>query len=134
MGRDNAIPKRFFGAIDAARGIPRNNVLFIGVVVLIGATFLTYGLGAELLNFGALIGFMGVNVAALLRYYIRAGRRGWTDLAMPLAGFLICLYMWLNLGNFAKIAGVIWLVTGLIYGAYKTRGFRRELVRFEIPQ
>jgi len=36
MGRDNAIPKSFFGAIDAQRGIPRNNVIFVGVLALLG--------------------------------------------------------------------------------------------------
>src|SRR5712664_2974728 len=31
MGRGNAIPKSFFGAIEFKRRIPRNNVLFVGV-------------------------------------------------------------------------------------------------------
>src|SRR5512146_524670 len=70
MGRSNALPKSFFGAVDAKRRIPRNNVIFVGVVALIGAFVLSYGRGAELLNFGALIAFMGVNAAAFMRYYI----------------------------------------------------------------
>ena len=37
MGRDNNIPRSFFGAIDPKRGIPRNNVLFVGALALIGA-------------------------------------------------------------------------------------------------
>src|SRR5215472_5139002 len=32
MGRGNAIPKSFFGAIDPKRRIPRNNVMFVGVL------------------------------------------------------------------------------------------------------
>ena len=43
--------------------------------LLIGAFFLNYGLGAEMLNFGALIAFMGVNVAAFLRYFVRAEKK-----------------------------------------------------------
>src|SRR6476659_1446244 len=31
MGRDDAIPKSFFGAIEPRRGIPRNNVIFVAV-------------------------------------------------------------------------------------------------------
>ena len=31
MGRSNALPKSFFGAIEPKRRIPRNNVLFVGV-------------------------------------------------------------------------------------------------------
>ena len=64
MGRGNAIPKSFFGAIEAKRRIPRNNVLFVGVFALIGTTFLTFERAAELLNFGALLAFMGVNAAS----------------------------------------------------------------------
>ena len=37
MGRSNALPKRFFGAIEPKRKIPRNSVVFVGVVALIGA-------------------------------------------------------------------------------------------------
>jgi amino acid transporter len=37
MGRDNALPKRFFGAIEPKRRIPRNNVLVVGALALIGA-------------------------------------------------------------------------------------------------
>ena len=36
-----------------------------------------YGLGAEMLNFGALIAFMGVNAAAILRYYVRPKEKRW---------------------------------------------------------
>ncbi len=32
MGRSNALPKKFFGAVDPKRRVPRNNVIFVGVV------------------------------------------------------------------------------------------------------
>ncbi len=40
MGRSNALPKSFFGAVDPKRHVPRNNVIFVGVLALAGA-FLT---------------------------------------------------------------------------------------------
>jgi hypothetical protein len=61
MGRSGALPPRFFGAIDPRRNIPRNNVILVGVLALIGGLLLSYQLGAEMLNFGAFIAFMGVN-------------------------------------------------------------------------
>src|ERR1700724_3009537 len=70
MGRSNGIPKKFFGAIDPKNHIPRNNVLFVGALALTGAFLISYERGAELLNFGALIAFMGVNGAAFVRYYL----------------------------------------------------------------
>jgi putrescine importer len=162
MGRSNALPKSFFGAVDEKHRIPRNNVILVGIVALLGAFVLeivagyktyslatsgwswsafgkimnggeAYGLGAEMLNFGALIAFMGVNVAAVMRYYVRESEKKLSNLLPPVAGFLICLLLWLNLSWPAKIAGVIWMAVGIAFGAWKTRGFRSDLVDFELP-
>ena len=63
MGRDDAIPRGFFGALHPRTHVPGNNVILIGAIALAGAFTMSYGFGrAELLNFGALIGFMGVNL------------------------------------------------------------------------
>jgi putrescine importer len=162
MGRSNALPKSFFGAVDPKHRVPRNNVFLVGVVALLGAFLLemvagyrtyslgttglswptfvkimnggeAYGLGAEMLNFGALIAFMGVNIAALMRYYVRGPEKKIANLIPPSLGFLICLLLWLNLSRPAKIAGAVWMVVGIAFGAWKTRGFRSGLVNFELP-
>jgi amino acid transporter len=133
MGRDGALPKSVFGRIDPRTFVPRNNVLILGGVALAGSFLISYQLGAELLNFGAFIGFMGVNAAALVRYVVREGRRGVSYVVAPAIGILICGYMWWSLRTPAKIAGLVWLSFGLLYGGWKTRGFRKELVRFEAP-
>lgn len=133
MGRGNAIPKSFFGAIEPKRRIPRNNVLFVGIFALLGTTFLTFERAAELLNFGALLAFMGVNAASFTRYYLRETEKKWSNFLIPALGFVICLLLWLNLSWPAKIAGVIWMALGIGYGAFKTHGFKAELVSFDIP-
>ena len=133
MGRDNALPRRFFGAIEARHGVPANNVLFVGAVSLAGAFAMSYQLGAEMLNFGAFIAFMGVNAAAFARYFLRGSDRRWQDAVPPVLGFSICLFIWLNLRWQAKLAGAAWMLFGILYGAWKTRGFRADLVRFESP-
>ncbi|MCL5096686.1 MAG: APC family permease, partial [Candidatus Omnitrophica bacterium] len=132
MGRDNAIPKRFFGAVDSRTHIPRNNILLVGGIALIGAFVVSYQLGAELLNFGAFIGFMGVNLAAFTRYFVRNQKRNLLHLVPPIVGFLICLYIWLSLRIPAKVVGVAWLSTGILYGAWKTGWFRQE-IKFANP-
>jgi len=133
MGRSNALPKSFFGAVDPKRRIPRNNVLLVGAVALIGALAMSFERGVELLNFGALLAFMGVNCSAFVRYYLRETRRHWFNLASPVSGFLICALLWLSLSWRAKELGIAWIIIGLTWGAYNTRGFRRELVNLEIP-
>lgn len=127
MGRDQAIPASFFAYVNPRTRIPSRNILLVGLAALIGPFLVSYPLGAELLNFGALIAFMGVNLACLTRYYLRADRRTPANLVAPLLGFGICAYLWWSLGWYAKIAGVVWLSLGVGYGAWRTEGFRRAL-------
>src|SRR5579872_7071473 len=162
MGRSNALPKKFFAAVDPKTHVPRNSVIFVGAVALLGAFLLeivagyrtyslsassltwetakkilnggeAYGLGAEMLNFGALIAFMGVNVAAFLRYFVRSEEKKIGNLVPPVLGFLICLGLWLNLSRPAMIVGSIWMAAGIIFGAIRTKGFRANLINFELP-
>jgi len=132
MGRSNALPKSFFGAVDERHRVPRNNVMFVGAVALLGAFVLSYEHGAEMLNFGALIAFMGVNLAAFLRYYVRAEEKKLTNLVPPVLGFVICLALWLNLSGLAKLYGSIWMAAGILFGIWKTKWFRKQL-SFELP-
>ena len=81
MGRGNALPKSFFGAIEPKHRVPRNNIVLVGLFALAGAGILeffanrlgggAYQIGAEALNFGAFIAFMGVNAAAFVHYGLR---------------------------------------------------------------
>jgi amino acid transporter len=133
MGRDNALPKSFFGAIEPIKRIPRNNIVLVGALALAGAFVFSYQLGAEMLNFGAFIAFMGVNAAAFVRYFLRAEKKTWSHLAPPVLGFLICLYIFCSLRTPPLLGGLAWMVLGIAYGAWKTSGFRKNLVTFEVP-
>jgi len=132
MGRNDAIPKGFFGKINVKRQIPANNVILIGSLALIGSFLLSYDKGAELLNFGAILAFMGVNAAAFAHYFVRSKERSeWTFL-WPVCGFAICAYIWWQLSTPAKILGSVWVALGLIYGVWKTAGFRKT-ISFDAP-
>lgn len=115
MGRDGSLPRSFFGFIDAASGVPSRNVLLVGSLTLIGSLLLGYDTGAALLNFGAFVGFMGVNLAALRRFGMNP---------IPIGGFVVCAYLWWNLSTSARTLGLVWLVLGLAAGAMQTKGFR----------
>jgi amino acid transporter len=132
MGRSKALPPSFFGAVDLKHRVPRNNAVFVGTIALIGSFFLSYGLGVELLNFGALIAFMGVNTAAFVRYFIREPEKKLGNFLPPSLGFAICLGLWWNLSPPAKVAGSMWMGLGVAYGIWKTRGFRSAM-NFELP-
>ncbi len=134
MGRDGAIPRRFFGALSPRTRVPGNNIVLVGALALAGAFLLSYEMGAELLNFGAFVAFMGVNLSSLVHYYWRGRERRLIDLLPPLLGFAICLYLWLSLRTPTKIVGFLWLATGVAYGAWTTRGFRRPIEFRELDE
>jgi len=138
MGRGGALPKTFFAAIDPRHRIPRNNVLLLGALGLALALILPaiageatgFELASNLINFGALIAFMGVNAAAFTRFYLRAPEKKLINNVVPALGFLVCLLIWCNLALQARILGAAWMAVGLCYGAWKTRGFRAGIVEF----
>jgi putrescine importer len=99
---------------------------------MLGAFTLNFDLGAELVNFGALLAFMGVNLAALVRYFFRAEQKRFFSNFLPSAlGLAVCTLLWLGLSSKAKLLGGVWLVVGVAWGAWRTKGFRRDLVTFE---
>lgn len=107
MGRDGALPSGFFGAVKESTGVPVKNVLLIGAFALVGALAISYETGALLLNYGAFIGFMGVNLACL-----RRSERTFGGMAPPAAGLAICFFMWSNLGWTALLLGTAWAFLG----------------------
>jgi amino acid transporter len=100
----------------------------MGAISLIGSLVMRFQLAVELLNFGAFVGFILVNLSVIRHFYWRLGRRSgldfFTNLLFPLAGASVCSYVWLNLSWKARVAGFGWLAMGAIYLAVVTRGFR----------
>lgn len=132
MGRENVIPRRIFAKLHPVRNTPSINILLLGILAFAGSLFMSYELTAELLNFGAFLGFMGVNLAVIAHFWIHAkdrrARSFLFDLLIPTAGFLFCAVIWVGLSWPAKIAGSIWLLIGFIVLAAHTRRFREPMV------
>jgi putrescine importer len=122
MGRDNVLPASFFARLDSKAENPTANIVLISLIAWAGSLFLSLEQAGELLNFGALLGFMGVNLAAFRQCYFlhkKGKRRIFADAVAPLAGFLFCLAIWLTLPVPAKLIGGSWLLIGIAY--YATR-------------
>ena len=115
MGRDRAVPERFFGHVSPRTGVPNYNVWFAGVFAWVGALSISYEFGAELLNFGAFLAFTGVNLAAFRHYAVRLKDWRVSQWLPPAAGAAICLYIWLNLHTGALKVGATWLAIGMTY-------------------
>jgi putrescine importer len=132
MGRDGVLPRKFFGHLHPNTSTPTYNILLIGLVAFAGAVVLNYvgnayEHAAELLNFGAFLAFMGVNLSTFWHFSIvvRSGRRRILgDAILPLIGFVFCALIWWNLNIVAKTVGGIWFAIGITYIAVSTKGFR----------
>jgi len=141
MGRDGVLPKRFFGYLKPGSSTPTYNILLIGVVAFLGAVLLNsigsaYEHAGELLNFGAFLAFMGVNLACFWQFTMiakktGAERRVLRDTILPLIGFAFCALIWWNLNNLAKTVGGIWFAIGILYVGYKTNWFRSAPVMID---
>ena len=131
MGRDSVIPRRFFSYLHPVRNTPSHNIWLIGILAFVGAQILSYELTAEILNFGAFLGFMGVNLAVFWQFWIRRGgdreRKILGDIILPVLGFVFCTMIWVGLGAPAKIAGGLWFVIGVLVLAWHTGWFREPL-------
>ena len=137
MGRDNVLPRRVFGHLDPKRNTPNYNIWIIAILAFAGGVLLSihghgYENAAELLNFGAFIAFMGVNLSTLWQFGVKhaAGRKinllG--DILLPAFGFGFCGWIWLNLNVVAKAVGGVWLALGIMYLGFKTKWFREKPV------
>jgi amino acid transporter len=125
MGRDNVLPRKIFGHLNAERGNPSYNVIIAGVMAYVGTLAMGWERSVEILNFGALMAFMAVNLAAA-RYFgfspeMKDKREVFLDVVVPAAGFLFCLVIFLGLQSSTLVAGGIWVIVGAAYVILKTK-------------
>jgi putrescine importer len=136
MGRDDVLPKKIFGYLSPTKSNPVYNIWIIGVLAYIAVITIPWEHAAEIVTFGALLAFMAVNLAALKHFWFSSDaaweRSFFVDAFVPSFGIVFCFVLLISLQSWTKWAGIAWLVVGVVYGAYKTRGFtmRPKLIDF----
>jgi putrescine importer len=132
MARDGRLPHKLFGYLHPARRTPIYSVLLMGGIACLGGLVFDLDQGAELVNFGACLGFMAVNVSVLAHYFVRLRQRGvagiWVNLICPILGFAICFYIWLSISPLAMRVGAVWTALGIAYLAVQTGGFKQKVM------
>ena len=121
MAQDGALPRRLFGSVSVKNRIPRNNVILIGAICMIGALVFSYQLGTELLNYGALLAFMGVNLASMVRAWRHGRFSRFAPMLLSLGGLITCALLWWNLGPLAKAVGTGWALVGILFWIVRRR-------------
>lgn len=128
MGRDGALPKRLFGRIDGRNGVPVVNVLIVAAIALT-ALFVDLDQAASMINFGAFIAFIFVNLSVLFVFFRFLKRRSlgsWLGfVVVPAIGAGINFLLWLSLDGTSMLIGAGWVVVGLVFLLVKTAGFKR---------
>lgn len=132
MGRDGVISRKLFSHLDSKTGTPNYNIIFMGVLTIVGSMVLSYQGAAELLNFGAFLAFMGVNIATFRQFFFLRPpgerRNFFSDAVLPISGFIVCFLIWISLPVPAKIIGGIWFSIGFSYLIIRTRGLKQKPV------
>jgi putrescine importer len=132
MGRDNLLPRKIFGHLNAQRGNPTYNVAIAGALAYLGTLTMQWERAVEILNFGALMAFMAVNLAAVRHFGFSretAEKRNlMLDVVVPALGFLFCLVIFLGLQGSTLVAGAIWLAAGGLYVFLKTRALGQPVI------
>ncbi|MFP3668075.1 APC family permease [Priestia sp. SIMBA_032] len=138
MGRDNVLPKRFFGYIHPRWNTPFLNVLFVGAISL-SAMFFDLLTATSLISFGALIAFTFVNVCVVVHYVIRKKQhktiQGFVNyLLLPIIGAGGVIVLWVNLSIDSLIFGLVWAGIGLVYLTYLTKLFTSKPPQFQFEE
>jgi putrescine importer len=140
MARENVLPRRIFAYLDPKRSIPSRSIWATGVLAFAAGCMANqngngFELAGEVINCGAYMAFMGVNLAAFWQYWVvkvpGCEPDVLRDIVSPAFGFFTCFAIWLSLPRLALLVGGGFLLLGLAIAAVKTRGFRASPVTIE---
>jgi putrescine importer len=135
MGRDNILPRTIFGHLNAKRGNPTYNVAIVGAVAYLGTLVLQWERAVEILNYGALMAFMAVNLACVRHYgfnpLLRGKRNLLLDVIVPALGFLFCLVIFLGLQGSTLAVGTVWVLAGALYVILNNKSVERLEMSFD---
>ncbi|HZK83468.1 MAG TPA: amino acid permease [Desulfosporosinus sp.] len=116
MARDHKLPA-ILALIHPKYKTPYVSTLLVSLITL---TIIVAGIEisdlASLINFGALSAFLILHVTVINHFIVRKKSRDYFNhLLLPVIGFSIIGYVWMNLGFLAKELGFVWISIGLFY-------------------
>ena len=115
MGRDNVLPRKIFGHLDK-KGIPSYCVIVVMGLSIVGALFLEWAVVAEIVSFGAMFGFMFVNISCIRYFWFKKKeKKVLRNLICPIIGLAGVIFVLIKSAPICKIVGIIWIVCGLVY-------------------
>jgi amino acid transporter len=129
MSRDKLLPgSSFLGKVHPKFQTPFNATVFVGVLSIVVAKFLSIETIIKFVNFGALTSFMVLNLTVIVFFYFKKKQRGLggfvKNFFFPLLGFAVIAFVWSGFDKMTFIVGFSWLAIGIIVGAVKSKGYK----------
>lgn len=134
MGRDGILPRQL-ARLHRTRRTPWVAIILVGGLSLILSLTLSQDTVSNLVSFGALFGFLLLNLSVIYRFYLHGEKTLLTTikyLISPLIGFTVSLWIFLSLATSAKVVGAIWLLAGLVILVVKTKFFRQPTPQLDL--
>jgi len=136
MGRDNILPKGFFGYISPKYKTPVYNIFLMGILSIVFAMVSNFQEVAELVNYGAFTVFLCVSVSVIFYYFKNRAEKPEMSIfgyvVLPGLATIVCLVIFVNLSGKALILGTTWLLIGFIYLLFISKGFRKKIILKEL--
>lgn len=130
MGRDGVIPRKLFTYLHPKTKVP----VFASIAMAVFCVSLGWVNLISLIpmiNFGALMAYILVNLSVIVHFYFKGEQRGKAEffkyLLLPGLGSISCFVLWLGLSMEAKLIGFTWLGFGIVYMMIKTNFFRKPI-------
>lgn len=123
MGRERQLPSPL-GWVHAGTGVPRVATVISTTISMLVALWLKdrIDLLASIISFGALIGFLMLQLAVLVHFQRHpAGRHAFFHRVVPVVGILTVLAILSSMHAVAAQVGVVWLLVGAVYGLFLRR-------------
>ncbi|KRL02615.1 APC family permease [Liquorilactobacillus capillatus] len=129
MGRDGILPSPL-AKLHRKYQTPVNAILLVGLISLVISLTLSQTAVSNLISFGALFGFILLNLSVIWKFYIKGDHDSFLAFVKyalsPFIGFAVSSWIFLSLSLDAKILGAIWILVGLVILLVKTKFFKTK--------
>lgn len=139
MSRDGVLPKQL-SHISKKYHTPFIAIIFVGILITPISLFCSLEVITTMVSFGALFGFILLNSAVIIKFYIqndearkeRDIKSLFQYLISPLVGLIVTVWIFVNLGFNAHIVGFLWLLSGFLYLVWVTKFFRSPVPQLDM--
>lgn len=117
MARDKKLPS-FLATVHPKYKTPYLSTVVIAIISIGVTAFFSSQIGklSSVVNFGALSSFLFLHISVMVYFLKKKKSKNYVShLILPLIGFIVIGYVWINLDPLSKKLGFIWLAIGIIY-------------------